>query len=46
MNLCENGPIMVIYPQGWWYYEVTEEKLDEIPRLVEAGVPAEEYLMA
>lgn len=46
MNVCEKGPILLIYPQAWWYHEVTEAKIDEILDSLEAGEPADELLMA
>jgi (2Fe-2S) ferredoxin len=46
LNVCEKGPIMIVYPQGWWYYEVTEEKIDEILDSLAEGSPVNEYLMA
>jgi (2Fe-2S) ferredoxin len=30
MNACEQGPILVVYPNEIWYYGVTQRKLDEI----------------
>jgi len=41
---CEKGPLMVVYPEGWWYSEVNEDKLDEILDALEEGQPAEELL--
>ncbi|MFC1834477.1 ferredoxin [Thermodesulfobacteriota bacterium] len=26
LNLCEEGPVMVIYPQGTWYRDVTSDE--------------------
>ncbi|MFZ5832101.1 MAG: (2Fe-2S) ferredoxin domain-containing protein [Planctomycetota bacterium] len=46
LNVCEKGPILVVYPQGWWYYEVTEEKIDEILDALEEGQPVESLLMS
>lgn len=46
MNVCEKGPILVIYPDEWWYYEVTQEKIDQILDALEAGQPVPELLMA
>lgn len=46
LKLCEKGPVMVIYPQGWWYTELTEDKLDEILDALEAGEPAETLALA
>ena len=37
---------MVIYPQGYWYGEVTEDKIDEILDALEEGGAAEDYLIA
>ena len=41
---CEKGPVMVVYPEGWWYSELDEEKLDEILDALEQEQPAEAYL--
>lgn len=46
LNVCEKGPILVIYPKEWWYHEVTEEKIDEILDALEQDQPASELLMA
>jgi (2Fe-2S) ferredoxin len=46
LNVCEKGPVMVIYPDAWWYHEVTEGKIDEILDALEEGSPIEELLMA
>lgn len=32
LRLCQDGPVALVYPEGTWYTEVTEEK---IPRLIE-----------
>jgi (2Fe-2S) ferredoxin len=47
LNLCEEGPVMVIYPQGTWYRGVdSEEALDEILDALENGKPVEKYLLS
>ena len=46
LNVCEKGPILLIYPQEWWYYEVNEEKVDAILDALEAGQAVPELLMA
>jgi (2Fe-2S) ferredoxin len=46
LNVCEKGPILVVYPNGWWYHEVNETKIDEILDAVEQDKPAAELLMA
>lgn len=47
LKLCEEGPVMVVYPQAHWYRNVTsEEVIDEILDALEHGKTAENYLMA
>ena len=46
LKLCDKGPVMVIYPQGHWYGEVDEEKIDTILDALEDGSAAEELLIA
>ena len=46
LKACEHGPVMVIYPQGWWYGELNEDKLDQILDSLEEGEPVEDLLMA
>ena len=47
LKLCEEGPVMIIYPPGYWYREVTsEEVVDEILDALEDGKAAESYLLA
>lgn len=46
LKLCEEGPILVIYPQGYWYRNVNGENVvDEILDALEEGKPVEEYLL-
>lgn len=30
LNRCEEGPVMVVYPQGTWYTFMDKEDIDEI----------------
>jgi (2Fe-2S) ferredoxin len=46
MNLCDNGPLMVIYPEGSWYGSVTEAKVDTILDALQEGKPATDLLLA
>jgi len=46
LKYCEDGPVMVVYPQGYWYGGVTDEGVvDEILDALEQGKPAEQYLL-
>ncbi len=47
LKYCEEGPVLVIYPQGYWYGGVTDESVvDEILDALEQGKPAENYLLS
>lgn len=46
MNLCERGPLVVVYPEGHWYGEVNEEKIDTILDALQEGQAAPELLLA
>ncbi|MGD9506003.1 MAG: ferredoxin [Syntrophobacteraceae bacterium] len=46
LKRCEEGPIMVVYPEGLWYGGVaSEEIIDEILDGLESGKPAKDYLL-
>ena len=47
LDQCEHGPVVVIYPEGVWYGNVTETDLDEIiqAHLIE-GRPVERLRLA
>lgn len=45
LNRCEKGPVMVIYPENFWYGEVTEDKIDEILDGLEDGEAVSSYLI-
>jgi (2Fe-2S) ferredoxin len=32
MNVCEHGPVMVVYPEAVWYKYETHSDVDEIMR--------------
>lgn len=37
LNCCVNGPVVIDYPGGHWYKNVTEEIADEILDAIEEG---------
>lgn len=46
LKQCEQGPILVVHPNNWWYREVdSEEAIDEILDALEDGAPAEGRLL-
>jgi (2Fe-2S) ferredoxin len=46
LKVCDRGPAMVVYPAGWWFGEMTEEKIDAVlDALDEGGEPPEDYLL-
>jgi (2Fe-2S) ferredoxin len=46
LKLCEKGPVMVVYPGGWWYTKLNEERVDEILDAMEDGQPVEALALA
>ncbi len=46
LNACDDGPVMAIFPEGYWYGSVDEDRLEEILDALEAGEPLKEYLLA
>ncbi len=45
LKLCDHGPVMIVYPEGHWYGEVNEEKIDEVLDALADGQTAEGLLM-
>jgi (2Fe-2S) ferredoxin len=45
LKVCDRGPAMVVYPQGWWYGDLSEDRIDEILDAMQEGKPVEEYLL-
>jgi (2Fe-2S) ferredoxin len=47
LNVCSQGPVMVIHPNNFWYGGVdSEEKIDEILDALEVGTTVESYLIS
>lgn len=46
LKMCDQGPVMVVYPQNTWYGGVeSEDIIDEILDSLEGGTVAEKYLL-
>lgn len=47
LKLCEDGPVMIVYPQGYWYRSVSSNEIvDDILDALEEGRPATEHLLS
>ena len=47
LNVCTQGPIMVVQPNNFWYGEVeTEDVIDEILDSLEENEACEKYLIS
>lgn len=47
LNVCAQGPVMVVQPNNFWYGGVnSEEIIDEILDALEEGEAAEKYLIS
>jgi (2Fe-2S) ferredoxin len=45
LKRCDDGPIMVIYPPGYWYKQVDEPAIEQILDALEQGQAAESLLL-
>ncbi|HEX7714587.1 MAG TPA: (2Fe-2S) ferredoxin domain-containing protein [Bacillota bacterium] len=45
MKLCDRGPIMVIYPEGYWYGGVDQAAIDRILDALSTGGSVKELLL-
>jgi (2Fe-2S) ferredoxin len=45
-GICDKGPIAVVYPEGIWYKNLTEEDVDRIvEQHIVGGNPVEELMI-
>ncbi|HYH02820.1 MAG TPA: (2Fe-2S) ferredoxin domain-containing protein [Bacillota bacterium] len=45
LKVCDRGPAMVIYPEGHWYGNLSEEAIDQILDALETGEVCEAFLL-
>lgn len=45
LNVCAQGPVMVVHPNNYWYGGVTEDAVDEILDALENDEAADKYLI-
>lgn len=45
MKLCDEGPVMVIYPEGYWYGRVDEDSIDQILDALAEGKAVEDLMI-
>lgn len=46
LKLCDQGPVLVVYPENSWYGGVdSEEAIDDILDAIEDGEKATDYLL-
>ncbi|MFI5137071.1 MAG: (2Fe-2S) ferredoxin domain-containing protein [Sphingobacteriales bacterium] len=46
LNVCTQGPVMVIHPYNFWYGEVDEDAVDEILDALEEGKAVDKYIIS
>ncbi len=45
LKLCDHGPVMIIYPEGYWYGNICEDGIDRILDALQEGKPEETLLI-
>jgi (2Fe-2S) ferredoxin len=45
LKQCDRGPVLMVYPQGWWYGTIDKARIDEILDAMEEDAPVEDYLL-
>lgn len=46
LNVCSQGPVMVVQPNNLWYGGIDEDKIEEILDALENNEAVEDYIIA
>ena len=47
LRICKGGPILVVYPEGYWYSGMTEDRIERfVEEQLVQGVPIREWIFA
>lgn len=46
LKVCDQGPVIVVYPEGHWYGKMDEDRIDQMLDAMEEGRVAEDLLIA
>lgn len=47
LRICKGGPILVVYPEGYWYGGMTQDRIERfIDQQILAGTPIDEWIFA
>ena len=47
LRVCSDGPILVVYPEGHWYAEMTADKIPAfVEKQIVEGIPIPEWIFA
>lgn len=44
LKICDQGPVLVVYPEGWWFGRIDEDACDAILDALAEGRPAKGVL--
>lgn len=47
LRVCQGGPILVVYPEGYWYGGMTEDRIERfVEEQLVQGKPIDEWIFA
>jgi (2Fe-2S) ferredoxin len=45
LKVCDRGPAMIVYPEGTWYGNITQDAIDTILDAMADGKTADQYVL-